>query len=115
MNVKINCVASFAMIGIATLCIAGCGKQESHEEELRRHWGNIKTKADMEKMKADAEAQRRTREEKFSKTIGGAMVKRTMETASGTAKKDKEADAKVRAALDRDFGAPQPKPASKEN
>ena len=46
----------------------------------------------------------------YTKTIGGAMVKRTMETAAGTAKKDKEADDRVRRALDRDFGAPQPAP-----
>ena len=43
-----------------------------------------------------------------TKTIGGAMVRRTLETASGTAKKDKEADDRVRRALDRDFGAPAP-------
>ena len=64
--------------------------------------------AKVEKMKAEAEAQRRAREEMYTKTIGGAMVKRTMETTSGTAKKDKEADDRVRRALDRDFGAPVP-------
>ena len=62
----------------------------------------------LQKMKAEAEAQRRAREEMYTKTIGGAMVKRTMETTSGTAKKDKEADDRVRRALDRDFGAPVP-------
>ena len=45
-----------------------------------------------------------TREEMSTKTIGGAMVKRTLETAAGTAKRDKEADARVKRALDRDFG-----------
>ena len=32
----------------------------------------------------------------------------TVETASGTDKKDKEADDRVKRALDRDFGAPAP-------
>ena len=49
---------------------------------------------------------RKAQEEAFSKSIGGAMVKRTLEAASGTAKRDKEADDRVKRALDRDFGAP---------
>ena len=104
MNKVIGKAARFAVIGVALLCIAGCEKEETPAERNRRLWGDIKTKADLEKMRTEAEAQRRADQEKFSKTIGGAMVKRTLETADGTAKKDKEADDRVKRALDRDFG-----------
>ena len=94
------------MIGIAALCIAGCEKELTREEIQRKQREDfIKADARLKEMKAEAEAQRRAREEASAKTIGGAMVKRTMETASGTAKPDKEADDKVKKALDRDFGA----------
>ncbi len=103
------------LIGIALVVLAGalvfavgCEKEPTREEIMRKQWGDIMTKSKFEKMKAEAEAQRRAREEMYTKTIGGAMVKRTMETASGTDKRDKEADYRVRRALDRDFGAPQP-------
>lgn len=98
-----------AAIGAFAILVAGCDNDESktHAELMKKYW-DVPTKAKVEKMKAEAEAQRRAREEMYTKTIGGAMVKRTMETASGTAKKDKEADDRVRRALDRDFGAPQP-------
>ena len=100
----------YAMIVVATLCIAGCEKEPTREEILRKQREDfIKAKAGLEKMKADAEAQRRDQEEKFSKTIGGAMMKQAMEAASGKAKKNTEADDKVRRALDRDFGVPQKK------
>ena len=96
-----------AAIGAFAILVAGCDNDEpkTHAELMKKYW-DVPTKAKVEKMKA--EAQRRAREEMYTKTIGGAMVKRTMETASGTAKKDKEADDRVRRALDRDFGAPQP-------
>jgi antirestriction protein ArdC len=98
-----------AAIGAFAILVAGCDNDEpkTHAELMKKYW-DVPTKAKVEKMKAEAEAQRRAREEMYTKTIGGAMVKRTMETASGTAKKDKEADDRVRRALDRDFGAPQP-------
>ena len=98
-----------AAIGAFAILVAGCDNDEpkTHAELMKKYW-DVPTKAKVEKMKAEAEAQRRAREEMYTKTIGGAMVKRTMETASGTAKKDKEADDRVRRALDRDFGAPVP-------
>ena len=98
-----------AAIGAFAILVAGCDNDEpkTHAELMKKYW-DVPTKAKVEKMKAEAEAQRRAREEMYTKTIGGAMVKRTIETASGTAKKDKEADDRVRRALDRDFGVPQP-------
>jgi len=100
----------YTMIVVAALCIAGCEKEPTREEILRKQREDfIKAKAGLEKMKADAEAQRRDQEEKFSKMIGGAMMKQTMEAASGTAKKNTDADEKARRALDRDFGVPQKK------
>ena len=100
-----------AAIGAFAILVAGCDNDEpkTHAELMKKYW-DVPTKAKVEKLKAEAEAQRRAQEEMYTKTIGGAMVKRTMETASGTAKKDKEADDRVRRALDRDFGAPQPAP-----
>ena len=102
-------VVLVAAFGALAILVAGCDNDEpkTHAELMKKYW-DVPTKAKVEKMKAEAEAQRRAREEMYTKTIGGAMVKRTMETASGTAKKDKEADDRVRRALDRDFGAPQP-------
>ena len=101
--------ARFALIGMAAFCIAGCEKELTREEIQRKQREDfIKADARLKELKSKAEAERRAREEMYTKTIGGAMVKRTMETASGTAKKDKEADDRVRRALDRDFGAPQP-------
>ena len=97
-----------AAIGAFAILVAGCDNDEpkTQAELMKKYW-DVPTKAKVEKMKAEAEAQRRAREEMATKTIGGAMVKRTMETASGSAKKDQEADDRVRRALDRDFGAPQ--------
>ena len=110
MNGKIRKAARFALIGIAALCIVGCEKELTREEIQRKQREDfIKADARLKELKAQAEAQRRAREEMATKTIGGAMVKRTMETASGTAKKDKEADDRVKKALDRDFGAPEKK------
>ena len=98
----------FALVGIAALCIAGCEKELTREEIQRKQREDfLKADARLKELKAKAEAERRAREEMSTKTIGGAMVKRTLETAAGTAKKDKEADDRVRRALDRDFGAPQ--------
>ena len=103
------------LVGIALVALAGalvfavgCEKEPTREEIMRKQWGDVMTKSKFEKMKAEAEAKRKAQEETFSKSIGGAMVKRTLETAAGTAKKDKEADDRVRRALDRDFGAPTP-------
>ena len=99
----------FALVGIAALCIAGCEKELTREEIQRKQREDfIKADARLKELKAKAEAERRAREEMYTKTIGGAMVKRTLETVAGTAKKDKEADDRVKRALDRDFGAPQP-------
>ena len=99
----------FALVGIAALCIAGCEKELTREEIQRKQREDfIKADARLKELKSKAEAERRAREEMSTKTIGGAMVKRTLETAAGTAKKDKEADDRVRRALDRDFGAPTP-------
>ena len=99
----------FALVGIVALCVAGCEKELTREEIQRKQREDfIKADARLKELKAKAEAQRRAREEMSTKTIGGAMVKRTLETAAGTAKKDKEADDRVRRALDRDFGAPAP-------
>jgi hypothetical protein len=101
--------ARFVLAGITALCIAGCEKELTREEIQRKQREDfIKADARLKELKAKAEAERRAREEMSTKTIGGAMVRRTLETASGTAKKDKEADDRVRRALDRDFGAPQP-------
>ena len=102
-------VVLVAAFGALAILVAGCDNDEpkTHAELMKKYW-DVPTKAKIEKLKAEAEAQRRAQEEMYTKTIGGAMVKRTMETASGTAKKDKEADDRVRRALDRDFGAPQP-------
>ena len=103
------------LVGIALVALAGalvfavgCEKEPTREEIMRKQWGDVMTKSKFEKMKAEAEAKRKAQEEAFSKTIGGSMVKRILETSSGTNKKDKEADDRVRRALDRDFGAPQP-------
>lgn len=103
------------LVGIAKAALAGalvfavgCEKEPTREEIMRKQWGDIMTKSKFEKMKAEAEAKRKAQEEAFSKTIGGSMVKRVLETSSGTDKKDKEADDRVKRALDRDFGAPQP-------
>ena len=102
-------VVLVAAFGALAILVAGCDNDEpkTHAELMKKYW-DVPTKAKVEKLKAEAEAQRRAQEEMYTKTIGGAMVKRTMETASGTAKKDKEADDRVRRELDRDFGAPQP-------
>ncbi len=102
-------VVLVAAFGALAILVAGCDNDEpkTQAELMKKYW-DVPTKAKVEKLKAEAEAQRRAQEEIYTKTIGGAMVKRTMETASGTAKKDKEADDRVRRALDRDFGAPQP-------
>ena len=101
--------ARFVLAGITALCIAGCEKELTREEIQRKQREDfIKADARLKELKAKAEAERRAREEMYTKTIGGAMVKRTLETAAGTAKKDKEADDRVRRALDRDFGAPAP-------
>ena len=106
MNGKIRKAARFAALGIAALCIAGCEKEPTREEILRKQREEfVKADAKLKERLAKIEAERRAREEMSTKTIGGAMVKRTMETASGTAKPDKEADDKVKKALDRDFGA----------
>ena len=116
MNSKVKNMARLAALGIAALCIAGCEKELTREEIQRKQREDfIKADARLKELKTQAEAQRRAREEMSTKTIGGAMVKRTMETAAGTAKKDKEADDRVKRALDRDFGtAPAPKPAEQE-
>ena len=109
MNGKTRKAARFAMIGIAAFCIAGCEKELTREEFQRKQREEfLKADASLKERMAKLEAQRRAREEMSTKTIGGAMVKRTLETATGTAKRDKEADDRVRRALDRDFGAPAP-------
>ena len=101
--------ARFVLAGITALCIAGCEKELTREEIQRKQREEfLKADASLKERMAKLEAQRRAREEMSTKTIGGAMVKRTLETATGTAKRDKEADDRVRRALDRDFGAPQP-------
>ena len=106
MNSKTRIVARFAMVGIAAFCIAGCEKELTREEFQRKQREEfLKADASLKKRLAKIEAERRAREEMSTKTIGGAMVKRTLETAAGTAKRDKEADARVKRALDRDFGA----------
>ena len=110
MNSKVKNMARLAALGIAALCIAGCEKELTREEIQRKQREDfIKADARLKELKAQAEAQRRAREEMATKTIGGAMVKRTLETAAGTAKKDKAADDRVKKALDRDFGAPEKK------
>ena len=103
------------LVGIAKAALAGalvfavgCEKEPTREEIMRKQWGDVMTKSKFEKMKAEAEAKRKAQEEAFSKSIGGSMVNRILETSSGTDKKDKEADDRVRRALDRDFGSPQP-------
>ena len=97
--------ARFALVGIAALCIAGCEKELTREEIQRKQREEfLKADASLKERMAKLEAQRRAREEMSTKTIGGAMVKRTLETAAGTAKRDKEADDRVKRALDRDFG-----------
>ena len=109
MNSKTRIVARFSMVGIAAFCIAGCEKELTREEFQRKQREEfLKADASLKKRLAKIEAERRAREEMSTKTIGGAMVKRTLETAAGTAKRDKEADERVRRALDRDFGAPAP-------
>ena len=107
MKKRLGGIAMVALAGALAITVAGCDNDEpkTHAELMKKYW-DVPTKAKVEKMKAEAEAQRRAQEEMYTKTIGGAMVKRTMETASGTAKKDKEADDRVRRALDRDFGVP---------
>ena len=106
MKKRLGGIALVVLAGALVFAV-GCEKEPTREEIMRKQWGDVMTKSKFEKMKAEAEAKRKAQEEAFSKTIGGAMVKRTMETASGTAKKDQEADDRVRRALDRDFGAPQ--------
>lgn len=110
MSSKFKSMARFAALGIAALCIAGCEKELTREEFQRKQREDfIKADRQLKERLAKIEAERRAREEMSTKTIGGAMVKRTLETAAGTVKKDKEADDRVRRALDRDFGAPQKK------
>lgn len=111
MKKRLGGITMVALAGVLAITVAGCDNDEpkTHAELMKKYW-DVPTKAKVEKIKAEAEAQRRVQEEMYTKTIGGAMVKRTMETAAGTAKKDKEADDRVRRALDRDFGAPQPAP-----
>lgn len=111
MKSKICRIALVAAIGTLAF-VAGCEKEMTREEILRKQREDyIKAKADLERMKAEAEARRNARDEETPpRTIGGAMFKRTVEAASGTGKKDKEADDRVKRALDRDFGAPQPAP-----
>ena len=110
MKIRIGKIALVAAIGTLAF-VAGCEKEMTREEILRKQREDyIKAKADLERMKAEAEARRNMRDETPPRTIGGAMFKRTMEAASGTGKKDKEADDRVKRALDRDFGAPQPAP-----
>lgn len=106
MKKRFGGIALIALAGALVFAV-GCEKEPTREEIMRKQWGDVMTKSKFEKMKAEAEAKRKAQEEAFSKTIGGAMVKRTLEAASGTAQKDKEADDRVRRALDRDFGAPQ--------
>ena len=114
MKKRLGGIALAVLAGALTFAV-GCEKEPTREEIMRKQWGDVMTKSKFEKMKAEAEAKRKAQEEAFSKTIGGAMVKRTLEAASGTGKKDKEADDRVRRALDRDFGAPQQqKPAEKK-
>ena len=93
-----------AAIALAVACVAGCG-EEDPKELARKHQGDIMTKAKFEKMKAENAAKRKAEQDARSKSIGASMVKRTMETAAGTSKKDNAADDKVKKALDRDFGA----------
>ena len=107
MKKRLGGIALVVLAGALVFAV-GCEKEPTREEIMRKQWGDIMTKSKFEKMKAEAEAKRKAQEEAFSKTIGGAMVKRTLETASGTDKKDKEADDRVKRALDRDFGAPAP-------
>ena len=107
MKKRLGGIALVVLAGALVFAV-GCEKEPTREEIMRKQWGDVMTKSKFEKMKAEAEAKRKAQEEAFSKTIGGTMVKRTLEAASGTAKKDKEADDRVRRALDRDFGAPQP-------
>lgn len=106
MKKRFGGIALIALAGALVFAV-GCEKEPTREEIMRKQWGDVMTKSKLEKMKAEAEAKRKAQEEAFSKTIGGVMVKRTLEAASGTAQKDKEADDRVRRALDRDFGAPQ--------
>ena len=49
----------FALVGIAALCIAGCGKDDPPAEVNRRPSGDVMTEQKSEKTKAEAEAQRR--------------------------------------------------------
>ena len=49
----------FALVGIAALCVAGCGKDEPPAEVNRRPSGDVMTEQKSEKTKAEAEAQRR--------------------------------------------------------
>ena len=99
-------LGGIVLVALVGACVVGCEKEPTREEIMRKQWGNVMTKSKFEKMKAEAEEKRKAQEEAFSKSIGGAMVKRTLEAASGTAKRDKEADDRVKRALDRDFGAP---------
>ena len=78
------------LVGIAKAALAGalvfavgCEKEPTREEIMRKQWGDVMTKSKFEKMKAEAEEKRKAQEEAFSKSIGGAMVKRTLEAASG--------------------------------
>jgi len=108
MKKRFGGIALIALVGALVFAV-GCEKEPTREEILRRQREELdRVTARLEKLKAEAEAKRKAQEEAFSKTIGGAMVKRTLEAASGTLKRDKEADDRVRRALDRDFGAPQP-------
>ena len=110
MKKRLGGIALVALAGALVFAV-GCEKEPTREEIMRKQWGDVMTKSKFEKMKAEAEARRNARDEETPpRTIGGAMFKRTMEAASGTGKKDKEADDRVKRALDRDFGAPQPAP-----
>ena len=101
--------ARFVLAGITALCIAGCEKELTREEIQRKQREDFIKAADrLKEPHSKDEAERRAREATTTKTLGGAIVKRTLETEAETAKKDKEADDRVRRALDRDFGAPAP-------
>ena len=97
-------ISVIALAGALAFAV-GCEKELTREEIQRKQREDfIKADARLKEVLAKAEAERRAREEMSTKTIGGAMVKRTLEAAAGTAKRDKEADARVKRALDRDFG-----------
>ena len=104
-NQTIGKIARIAVIGALAFTVAGCDNDEPKSQaELMKEYWDVPTKAEVERKMAEEMAKRKADEEAFSKTIGGAMVKRTLEEASGTGKTDAEADDRVRRALDRDFG-----------